>query len=242
MNAPTPALSCERLTKRYGSITALASVDLVVNPGECVALFGRNGAGKTTLLHAASSLIRSFDGHVRVFGVDVRNTDANARRSIGAVLHESCLYDDLSVVDNLRFYARLYRVEQPETRARELLGRFDLADRADAVVRELSRGMKQRLTIARACVHTPKLLLLDEPFTGLDEPACRAFATLLREFTNDGGAILMSTHDVERAFDVATRAVILERGIVTLDRSLSDFDATAFRHAYWHVLFTGATR
>ncbi|HEU4930238.1 MAG TPA: ABC transporter ATP-binding protein [Candidatus Krumholzibacteria bacterium] len=234
------ALECERITKRYGRIAALNSVDLAVDRGECVAIFGRNGAGKTTLLHVAGSLIRAYDGTVRVFGQ--RRADADSRRAVGLVLHETCLYDDLSVSENLRFFARLYDVDDADHRVQDVLTRFDLFARAGSVVRTLSRGMKQRLAIARAMVHAPRLVLMDEPFTGLDEPSSQTLVTVLRDFVRDGGAVVMSTHDVERAFDVATRAIVLERGSLTLDRSLADVDAAAFRHAYWHVLFTGTAR
>ena len=236
------ALECERITKRYGRIAALNSVDVSVDPGECVAIFGRNGAGKTTLLHVAGSLIRNFDGEVRVFGQSRGDNGSDARRSMGLVLHEICLYDDLTAAENLRFFARLYPVSDAERRTVDVLARFELADRAQSVVRTLSRGMKQRLAIARAMVHRPRLLLMDEPFTGLDEPSSQTLVTVLREFVRDGGAVVLSTHDVERAFDVATRAIVLERGSLTLDRSLADVDAAAFRHAYWHVLFTGTAR
>jgi len=177
---------------------------------------------------------------VRVWGQDRR--DAGARRAVGVVLHETCVYDDLTVVENLRFFARLYDVADVEARVREVLERFDLAHRAASVVRTLSRGMKQRVAIARAMVHRPRLLLMDEPFTGLDEPSSQTLVAFLREFVRDSGAIVMSMHDVERAFDVATRAIVLERGALTLDRSLAEVDAAAFRHAYWHVLFTGTPR
>lgn len=242
MDSLAPALACERLTKRYGRVAALRAVNVTVAAGECVAVFGRNGAGKTTLLHVAGSLIRSFEGEVRVFGTSRRDAGPETRRAVGLVLHEICLYDDLSAIDNLRFFARLYGVADHEARAHDVLARFDLGDRADATVRTLSRGMKQRLAIARALVHRPRLLLMDEPFTGLDEPASRALTSALRDFVKEGGAVVMSTHDVERAFDVATRAIILERGSITLDRSAAEIDLAAFRHAYWHVLFTGTLR
>jgi len=236
------ALECERITKRYGRIAALNAVDVSVDPGECVAIFGRNGAGKTTLIHVAGSLIRNFEGEVRVFGKGRGDNGSDARRAMGLVLHETCLYDDLTATENLRFFARLYQISDAERRAGDVLARFELADRAQSVVRTLSRGMKQRLAIARAMVHRPRLLLMDEPFTGLDEPSSQTLVTVLREFVRDGGAVVLSTHDVERAFDVATRAIVLERGSLTLDRSLADVDAAAFRHAYWHVLFTGTAR
>jgi len=240
MTPHTPALACEKLTKRYGRTTALRAVDIVVHEGECVALFGRNGAGKTTLLHIAGSLIRWYDGDVRIFGTLLRRADPSLRRQLGLVLHDTCLYLDLSVRDNLRFFARLYDVPNADARADELLERVDLTARAADSTRALSRGMKQRLSIARALVHKPRLLLLDEPFTGLDELSSQSLSTLLQEFVRDGGAVLMSTHDLERAFNAATRAVILERGSITFDRPAGEVDVTAFRHAYWHVLFTGS--
>lgn len=236
------ALSCAGLTKRYGRVAALRAVNLSVAPGECVAIFGRNGAGKSTFLQIAGSLIRSYEGTVSIFGEDVRRASLETRRAVGFVLHDICLYSDLSVLDNLRFFARLYGVADPEARARELLVRVELDARAASTIRELSRGMKQRAAIARALVHDPKLLLLDEPFTGLDEISSQALATMLREFANRGGTVLMSTHDVERAYPVATRAVILEKGALTYDRATTETDLAAFRHAYWTVLFTGETR
>lgn len=236
------ALECAGLTKRYGRVAALRAVNLSVAPGECVAIFGRNGAGKSTFLQIAGSLIRSYEGTVGIFGEDIRKASLETRRAVGFVLHDICLYSDLSVLDNLRFFARLYGVADPEARARELLERVELGHRAASTIRELSRGMKQRAAIARALVHDPRLLLLDEPFTGLDELSSQSLATMLRDFANRGGTVLMSTHDVERAYPVATRAVILERGALTYDRRTAETDLAAFRHAYWTVLFTGEPR
>lgn len=236
------ALACRGLTKRYGRVTALRSVDLTIAVGDCVALFGRNGAGKTTLIQIIGSLLASYEGDAELFGQRVKRADAEHRRALGLVLHDTCLYLDLSVLDNLRFFGRLYRVADPEARARELLKQFDLEHRAHSLARELSRGMKQRLALARAMVHHPRMLLLDEPFTGLDELSSQALSQMLADFVKNGGTVLMSTHDVERAFDSATRAVILDQGTITFDRSTTDLDAATFRHAYWNVLFTGRTR
>jgi heme ABC exporter ATP-binding subunit CcmA len=242
MSEPTVALACRGLTKRYGRVTALRSVDLTVPAGDCVALFGRNGAGKTTLLQIIGSLIGSYEGSAEIFGLRVKRGDAEHRRSVGLVLHDTCLYMDLSVLDNLRFFGRLYSVADPEARAHELLTQFDLETRGNSVARELSRGMKQRLALARALVHRPRLLLLDEPYTGLDELSSQALSSMLEQFVREGGTVLMSTHDVERAFDSATRAVILDQGTITFDKSTDGLDAATFRHAYWNVLFTGQTR
>lgn len=234
------ALACDQLTKRFGRVTALRSVTLSIGTGECVALFGRNGAGKSTFLQIAGSLIRSYDGAARIFGHDLKHADVATRRAVGFVLHETCLYQDLSVEDNLRFFGRLYGVDNADARARDMLARVDLDHRRASVTRELSRGMKQRLAIARAMIHAPRLLLLDEPFTGLDEISSQSLATMLRDFARDGGTVLMSTHDVERAFPVASRAVILEHGRVTFDQPTSDVDLAGFRQAYWNVLFSGS--
>jgi heme exporter protein A len=236
------ALACAGLTKRYGRVAALRAVSLSVAPGECVAIFGRNGAGKSTFLQIAGSLIRSYEGSVTIFGEDIKRASLETRRAVGFVLHDICLYSDLTVLDNLRFFARLYGVANPEARALELLDRVELSARGASTIRELSRGMKQRAAIARALVHDPRLLLLDEPFTGLDEISSQSLATMLRDFANSGGTVLMSTHDVERAYPVATRAIILERGALTYDRPTTEADLAEFRHAYWTVLFTGNTR
>jgi heme ABC exporter ATP-binding subunit CcmA len=235
------ALTCRGLTKRYGRVTALRSVNLTIATGECVALFGRNGAGKTTLIQVIGSLLASYEGEAELFGHKVKRANAEHRRLLGLVLHDTCLYLDLSVLDNLRFFAKLYRVPDPEARARELLTQFDLEPRAHSITRELSRGMKQRLALARAMVHHPRMLLLDEPYTGLDELSCQSLSKMLTEFVAGGGTVLMSTHDVERAFDSATRAVILDQGAITFDRATEALDAATFRHAYWNVLFTGQT-
>jgi heme exporter protein A len=242
MSEPTVALACRGLTKRYGRVTALRSVDLTVPAGECLALFGRNGAGKTTFLQIIGSLIGSYQGSAEIFGQPVKRGDVEHRRHVGVVLHDTCLYMDLSVIDNLRFFARLYGVADVDARAGELLAQFDLAERANSVTRELSRGMKQRLSLARALVHRPRLLLLDEPYTGLDELSSQALTSMLEHFVRDGGTVVMSTHDVERAFTSATRAVILDAGAITFDKPTHGLDAAMFRHAYWNVLFTGQPR
>jgi heme exporter protein A len=237
---PAAALACKRLTKRFGRVAALRSVELSVHTGECVAIFGRNGAGKSTFLQVAGSLIRSYEGEINIFGEPLRRAGIATRRAVGFVLHETCLYQDLSARDNLRFFARLYGIDNADTRALEMLARVELDHRASSTVRELSRGMKQRLAIARAMIHAPRLLLLDEPFTGLDEISSQALAKMLQSFAHDGGTVIMSTHDVERAFPVATRAVILERGTISYDRATSETELAEFRHAYWNVLFTGS--
>lgn len=237
MSAGGPAaLACSQLTRRYGRLVALRSVTFSVAPGECLTLFGHNGAGKSTLLNTVAGLARGYDGDVRVFGVDIRRADDGSRGAVGLVAHETFLYSDLSARDNLVFFGRLYRVGDPGARADELLERFRLTHKGGANVRALSRGMKQRLSLARAIVHEPRLLLLDEPFTGLDEAACELVSGMLREFVAGGGAVVVTTHDMERGHGVADRIAVLHQGSIVLEHRVADMDLASFRSRYRDVL------
>jgi len=239
MTGSAAALSCSRVTKRFGRLTALDAVTVSVDAGECLTLFGRNGAGKSTLLGVASGLIRSYEGDVLRFGTDVRRADDKARASIGFLSHETFLYGDLSPTDNLRFYGRLYGVDDPAGRAAAMLDRFGLAHKAAVPVRSLSRGMQQRLSLARATLHDPQLLLFDEPFTGLDEPACELLTRLLQEFVIAGGAAVVTTHDIDRGLGVANRIAVLETGSIVHEATAGDTDAATFRATYRGLLGTG---
>ncbi|MCH7549703.1 MAG: heme ABC exporter ATP-binding protein CcmA, partial [Candidatus Krumholzibacteriota bacterium] len=215
MTADGPAtLACSNLTRKYGHLVALRSVSLSVAPGECLTLFGHNGAGKSTLLGVAAGLSRNYEGDVFLFGKNLRGAGDDVRASVGFVAHETFLYNDLTALENLIFFGRLYCVPDPRERAGELLERFGLVVKSRDSVRSLSRGMKQRLSLARAVVHDPGLLLLDEPFTGLDERACDLVSTMVRELVKNGGSALVTTHDIDRGLEVATRATILDHGAI----------------------------
>jgi len=164
-------LEIANLTKSFGPRAALAGVNLAVEDGEFVILVGPNGAGKTTLLRTVATLTRPTSGTVRIAGLDPLKAGLMVRRQIGYLSHRTLLYDDLSAAQNLLFYARMYGVADPDVRIAELLDRVDLADRGDDLVRSYSRGMQQRLAVARTMLHRPQLLLLDEPYTGLDGAA-----------------------------------------------------------------------
>ena len=237
MSAASPAaLACSSITRRFGRLVALRSVSLSVARGECLTLFGHNGAGKSTLLGVVSGLSRSYEGSVTLFGEDLRSSDDAARGVVGLLAHETFLYNDLTALDNLVFYGRLYGVAHPQERAEELLEQFGIAHKAHANVRALSRGMKQRLSLARAVVHQPKLLLLDEPFTGLDEAACDLAGEMLREFVAGGGSALVTTHDIDRGFTVADHVAVLDRGAIVYEARASDIDVQTFREKYRAVL------
>jgi heme exporter protein A len=197
---------------------------------------GRNGAGKTTFLKIVSSIIRSFTGDVILFGKNVKDADEDLRRRIGLVSHESLLYKDLTVHDNLMFYARLYEVPNPEERVREMIRRVDLEAKTSVLVRALSRGMKQRVSLARAFIHDPGILMLDEPFTGLDERASSILDSFLNEFKQAGGALLMVTHNIERGWRHADRVVVLDKGRVVYETSVEEKTFDEFRGEYLHIL------
>jgi heme exporter protein A len=229
-------LRCDGVAKRFGKTTALRSVSFSIAQGEFLAVFGRNGAGKTTLLNIVATLIRSYDGEVTFFGEKLDNADEGTRRALGFLSHDSFLYADLTAFENLVFYSRLYGLPDPATAAAAMLSSVELDHKASAVVRELSRGMKQRLSLGRAFLHSPRLLLLDEPYTGLDETACVILNDMLSEFTAGGGTVLMTTHDIDRGFRVADRALVLDRGRIVLEAETKETALEEFRERYRRIL------
>ena len=202
----------EGLVRAFAGTPVLAGVDLVVRAGEAVVLLGPNGAGKTTLLRMLALLLRPGGGRLALFGVDAGAAPPALRRRIGYVGHESLCYPDLTAAENLGFYARLFDVPDGAARVAELIAWAGLEAHARRPVRAYSRGMVQRLALARALLHGPDLLLLDEPFTGLDAEAVAALQQQLGALHAAGHAIVLTTHDLERAAPVATRLAILHRG------------------------------
>ena len=180
--------------------------------GDVLTLFGRNGAGKSTFLHIAATLMKPSAGEILYGGRSLSEDPAGVRRQIGLVSHASFLYPDLTARENLEFYARLYHVPDRSSAVEQALERAELSARKDAAVRSLSRGMEQRLSIARALLHRPSLLLLDEPYTGLDLISAEHFSRQIGELGSQGTAVILTTHDLERGLGVADRVVILESG------------------------------
>ncbi len=207
-----PVLLVERLSKRYGWRTALAEVTFSLRPGECLVIFGPNGAGKTTLLRVLSGLIRPSSGTIRWFGLPFPREAASVRSRIGVVGHRTMLDPELTVVENLDYYARLYGVPDRHKRIEEVLASVGLLGRRHQRVRELSRGLQQRVALARAVLHEPEVLLLDEPDTGLDREGRECLAQLIRRHRSRGGSVLMATHALEFGAALADRALTIERG------------------------------
>jgi heme ABC exporter ATP-binding subunit CcmA len=206
------AVAVEGVWKFYGDYPALRDIKLDAAAGACLALIGRNGAGKTTLLRILAGFSRPGRGEVRICGTAPRDTAT--RRRIGFLGHGISVYDELSAIENLTLFARLYGLKEPRKAAGVWLERTGLDRVAGGLVREFSRGMRQRLAVARAFLHNPSVLLLDEPFTALDDRAIAVLQRLLGEALADGKTIVMSTHQLREALELATDVALLDRGRV----------------------------
>ncbi len=232
--AEPPLLAAAALTRRFGSARALAGVDLAVWPGECHLVAGPNGAGKSTLLRLLAGLARPSSGTVLLDGRPLAEQPF-ARRAVGLLSHQSHLYDDLTPAENLEFAARLYGLPDPAGAARAGLASAGLSDRADDAVRRLSRGMVQRVAIARALLHGPRVLLLDEPFTGLDPQSATRVAALLETQRAQGRGLVLVSHEVHESWKLATHAHLLVRGAWALTGPKNG-TLDEFLHRYREVL------
>ena len=206
------AVAAEGVWKFYGDYPALRDVKLTAEPGSCLALIGRNGAGKTTLLRIIAGFSQPGRGKVKIMGSEPR--EAATRRKMGFIGHGISVYDELSALENLMLFGKLYDLPDPRRSALEWLERTGLARVANGLVREFSRGMRQRLAVARAFLHEPSVMLLDEPFTALDDKAIAVLQRLLREALAEGKTIVMSTHQLREALELATHVALLVRGQV----------------------------
>lgn len=224
------------LCKFFGSRKALRSIDLDLQGGEFLCLFGPNGAGKSTLLKILATLLRPSAGQVSVLDYDLEEHPEQYRAQLGMVSHQSFVYKDLTVLENLVFYAGIYGIEDPEERAFQLLEEVKLADRYDVPAANLSYGMQQRLSIARALVNDPALLLLDEPYTGLDEHAASILRDQLQNLHDRRRTIVMVTHNLLRGMESATQLGILVRGELVYLQQKRDVDPAVFEQLYFQYL------
>lgn len=233
MQTEAPPLVVVRgLSKRFGPTWALREIDLTLAAGTFLAVFGPNGAGKTTLIRILATLSRPSSGQVCVAGVPLTEAGPALRRVIGLVTHQTLLYPDLTAEENLRFYSRLYDVPDPEQRIEMALERVGLTARRYSLVREFSRGMQQRLSIARAILHDPVLLLLDEPYTGLDPEAAETLDAILRELMNQGRTLILTTHNLARGLALCDEVAILARGRLVYRASREDISVGSFGDLY----------
>ncbi len=225
--SPSALISIEKLVKSYGVLPALRGIDLAIGRGECVALLAANGGGKSTLIRLIAGLSKPTSGVIRVGGWELPREAAAVRAQIGLVAHRTLIYETLTARENLRFFAKLYRLTDADDRIDMLLDQVGLRKRADVPTRTFSRGMQQRLAIARALLHDPTVLLLDEPYTGLDVGAAEILDAIVARARDDGRTIVLTTHELDRATRLASRAVILVRGRVGYDGAMPiDLHAT----------------
>ncbi len=217
-----PLIEVNRLIKRFGPKVVLRNLDFEARSGEFVALLGPNGAGKTTFLRILASLSGPTLGQVRIAGHELPRQAASVRLRLGVVSHMPLLYGDLTAEENLRFYGRMYDVSQIEQRISDTLDLVGLAGRRRDLVRTFSRGMQQRLAIGRAVLHDPDVLLLDEPHTGLDQDACEMLDAVLRQVAARGRTVVMTSHDLARVEDLATRFDVLTRGAIRASATKAD--------------------
>ncbi|HET9725453.1 MAG TPA: heme ABC exporter ATP-binding protein CcmA [Gemmatimonadales bacterium] len=207
-----PLLAARGLRRSFGRVRVLHDVSLSLLPGEVLAVAGPNGAGKSTLLRVLAGLMRPTAGEVRVLGRPLSDDAAESRRAIGLLSHQSLLYDDLTVLENLTFAARLYGLAEPVEAAREALEAAGLATRAGDSPRRLSRGLLQRAAIARALLHRPRVLLLDEPFTALDTASADRLRATLAARRDEGLGLVIVTHHLAEVWELATRVAVLVEG------------------------------
>ena len=232
-----PVVEAAELTRAFGTRLAVAGVTFSLGRGECLALFGPNGAGKTTLLRVLSGLLKPTSGSARVSGIPLPG-GPQARSSVGLISHQTMLYDALSARENVSFAARLYGIRDG-MRVDDALKQMSMLERADTPVRSLSRGMQQRVSIARAMVHSPQIVLADEPYNGLDDSGARALTSLLRALLAAGTSIVIVTHHLQEGLSLATHAAVMQRGRFVRYDSAERIDPGTYGDIYREAVAAG---
>lgn len=234
MSEGTPwAIEASGLVKYYGSIVALKGVDLCLKKGEFLTIFGPNGAGKTTLIKILGTLLRPTSGSIKIYGQDLRASPHILRRSIGLISHKTFLYGNLTAYENLAFYGRMYGVPRVKERIMEVVEQVGLSHRLHSQVVTFSRGMMQRLGLARAILHQPTLLLFDEPYTGLDPAAIKILADLLRKLHDGSRTAVMTTHNLVHGLEVCDQVAIQVEGRISFQKPKAELEPTSFEEIYF---------
>jgi ABC-type multidrug transport system ATPase subunit len=225
-----PVLEARKVVKSFGNNRVLKGVDLSIERGDRYYLFGPNGAGKTTLVKLLTGLLKADSGEVRIFGEPVGRDSEDVRARIGVLSHEPYLYSELTALENLAFFGRLYGVPAAGVKAREMLKEVGLYARAHDRVGTFSRGMKQRLGLARAIMHDPDLVFLDEPYTGLDMRATTILEGMIEALSGEGKAFMAITHDLGQGLEMASRAGILHKGRMDVEATSDDWGPLSARY------------
>ena len=231
-----PVIQVNNLRKSFGVVDAVAGISFDLEQGAFLTIFGPNGAGKTTLIKILSGLTRPTHGSASVAGYDVLSNDPELRRNIGVISHASCLYQDLSALENLRFYGKMYGLDQVTDRSVEALEQVGLKARMHDSIRSFSRGMQQRVSIARAVIHEPSVLFLDEPFTGLDPHGSIVLKNFLHSLRTDKRTILMTTHDLNCGLEMGDKIAIQARGRFALFEDKENISQENFEDFYFNII------
>ncbi len=229
----SPAVEVKNLWKAYGHVEALKGVHLNVAEGSFLTIFGPNGAGKTTLMKVLATLARPSEGSVFVGGYDVTKDAGRVRRLVGVISHNTYLYAQLTAMENLAFYGRMYGLKRVQDRSGELLQQMGLSGRRHDRVSTFSRGMQQRLSVARALLHEPALLLLDEPYTGLDQHASCVLGRVLEGLRDGHRTVVMTTHNLQEGLESCDRVAILVNGRLVFEEAAQEIDRTGFQATYF---------
>jgi heme exporter protein A len=224
------------LTKTFGNLYALRNLSFSLNKGEFLTIFGPNGAGKTTLIRILSTITKASSGEIKIADLSFEDDSEKIRRQIGVIAHQTFLYENLTAEENLRFYGKLYDVKNLSRKIETILSEVGLELRKRDFVRTFSRGMQQRLAIARAMLHEPSILLLDEPYTGLDQHASGMLTNWLNRLRSSEQTILMVTHDLEQGMELADRIAILVNGQLVFNQEQRGVDVKKFRQTYYDLV------
>jgi heme exporter protein A len=232
-------IECEKVSKSYGNITALRDVTFKLKKGSFLAIFGPNGAGKTTLLKILSNLSKPTSGSVKINGLPINDEDGEIRKNIGVVSHNTFLYNNLTPYENLEFYGKMYDVPDLKKRIAEVIDEVGLTARMHDPVRTFSRGMMQRLSIARVLMPDPSIIYLDEPYTGLDQHAAMKLRDILKNLKKGDRTIIMITHNIERGLEVCTHVAIQVMGRIIYMEGIEKIDRNNFELKYFNTVGRG---
>jgi len=224
------------LTKTFGNLYALRNLSFSLNKGEFLTIFGPNGAGKTTLIRILSTITKASSGEIKIADLSFEDDSEKIRRQIGVIAHQTFLYENLTAEENLRFYGKLYDVVNLSQKIEAILSEVGLELRKKDFVRTFSRGMQQRLAIARAMLHEPSILLLDEPYTGLDQHASGMLTNWLNRLRSSEQTIIMVTHDLKQGIELADRIAILVNGQLVSNQEQREIDVKKFRQTYYDLV------
>ncbi len=237
--SPDPAIQATGIHKAFGVVQALRGISFSLDAGDFLTIFGPNGAGKTTLIKILTGLTSASGGTAKVAGFEVGNGDSRLRREIGVIAHATCLYADLSALENLVFYANMYNLENPEDRAIEAIKEVGLEGRMHDRIGTFSRGMQQRISIARAVIHDPSILFLDEPFTGLDPHGSRVLKEYLHSLHTKKRTIIMTTHDLSCGMEMGDKVAVQMKGRFALFENKDNLDTGGFEELYFETINNG---